>query len=75
LPSDRYRHTNVSNFNTRETEKLNKDKDLEFEVSRVWKMRTEIVPVIVGALGTIKKGLDQNLQLPPGHPSASHKAA
>jgi hypothetical protein len=29
------------------------------------------VPVIVGALGTIKKGLDQNLQLLPGHPSAT----
>jgi hypothetical protein len=59
----------VSNFNTRETETVNKDKDLEFEVSRVRKVRTKIVPVIVGALGTIKKGLDQNLQLLPGHPS------
>jgi hypothetical protein len=29
------------------------------------------VPVIVGALGTIKMGLDQNIQLLPGHPSAT----
>jgi len=29
-----------------------------------------IVPVITGALGTIKKGIVQNLQLLPGHPSA-----
>jgi len=28
------------------------------------------VSVIVGALGTTKKGLDQNLQLHPGHQSA-----
>jgi hypothetical protein len=34
------------------------------------KVRTKIVQVIVGALGTNKKGLDQNLQLPPGHSSA-----
>jgi hypothetical protein len=34
-------------------------------------VRTEIVPVIGGALGTIKKGVDQNLQLLPGHPSAT----
>jgi len=34
------------------------------------KVRTKIVPVITGALGTIKKGLDQNIQLLPGHPSA-----
>ena len=32
------------------------------------KVRTKIVPVIVGALGTIKKGLDQNLQFLSGHP-------
>jgi len=37
-------------------------KDLEIEFSRMWKVRTKIVPVITGALGTIKNGLDQNLQ-------------
>ena len=31
-------------------------------------MRTKIVPVVTGALGTIKTGLDQNVQLLPGHP-------
>ena len=36
----------------------------------MWMVRTESVPDIIGALGTIKKGLDQNLQLFPGHPSA-----
>ena len=47
--------------------KLSKYRDLETEVSRMCKVRTKIVPVIIGALGTINKGLDQNLQLPPGH--------
>jgi hypothetical protein len=28
------------------------------------------MPVIIGALGTIKEGLDQNLQVHPGHQSA-----
>ena len=56
-----------SNGNTKETEKLSSYKNLEIEVSRMW---TRIVPVMTGALGTIKKGLDQNLQLLPGHPSA-----
>jgi hypothetical protein len=36
----------------------------------MWKVRTEIVPVVSGALGTIKKGLDEILQLLPGHPAA-----
>ena len=28
------------------------------------------MPVMIGALGIIKKGLDQNLQFLPGYPSA-----
>jgi hypothetical protein len=58
-----------SNSNTKETE-TKQFEDLEIEVSRMWKMRTKILPVIIGALGKIKKGLDQNLQLLPGHRSA-----
>jgi len=27
----------------------------------MWNVGTEIVPAVIGALGTIKKGLDQNL--------------
>jgi len=34
------------------------------------KGRTKISAVILGALRTITKGLDKNLQLLPGHPSA-----
>jgi hypothetical protein len=33
-------------------------------------LRTKIVPVINGALGTIRKTLDQGLQLLAGHRSA-----
>jgi len=34
-----------SNINTRETEKLSKYKHLEIKISRMWKVRTKIVPV------------------------------
>jgi len=34
-------------------------------------LRTKIVPVIIGALGTVKSGLDQNLQLLPAHQTAA----
>jgi len=37
----------------------------------MWKVRSKIVPAIIGALGTIKNGLDQNLLLLPGHQSAT----
>jgi hypothetical protein len=59
-----------TNLNTKETEKLRKYTVLEIEVSRMLKVRTEAVPFIIGALGTNKKGSDQNLQLLPFYPSA-----
>ena len=39
----------------RTTEKLNKYKDLEIEVERLWRIKTTTVPVVMGTLGTIKK--------------------
>jgi hypothetical protein len=51
-----------SNINTKETEKLSKYTDLQIKVSTMWTDRTKTVPVIIGALGTIMKGLDQNVQ-------------
>ena len=36
----------------------------------MWKVMTEILPVIIRALETFKKGLDQNLELLPVHPSS-----
>jgi hypothetical protein len=59
-----------SNVNTKGTEELSKYKDPKIEDSGMWKVRTNTASVIIGALGTIRKGLDQNLQLLPGHPSA-----
>ena len=56
-----------STVNRKETAKLTTYKNLEIEVNRMWKVRIKIVPVIIGALGTIRMGLDQNLQLLSGH--------
>ena len=39
-----------SNVNIKETEKLSKYKDLEIKVSRMWKVRTKTLPVIIAAL-------------------------
>jgi hypothetical protein len=32
-----------------------------------WKVRTKIMPVVIGALGTIEYRLNQNPQFLPGH--------
>ena len=36
-------------------EKKSKYKDLELEVQRKWHMKTVVIPVVVDALGTVKK--------------------
>ena len=61
----------VSNVNTKGTEKLSKYKDLESEVSRMLNMKTKFGPVIIGALGAINKGSYHNLQFLPGPSSAT----
>ena len=52
IPSDKNTSNKVS-------EKLSKYKDLEIEITRMWQMKTEIIPVVVGALGVIKKGSEK----------------
>ena len=44
VPSDR-------NTSIKVDEKLSKYKDLETEIARMWKMETETMPVVIGALG------------------------
>ena len=51
VPSDR-------NISVKAAEKLSKYKDLEIEIERMWGMKMQIVPGVIGALGVIKKGID-----------------
>ena len=57
LPSDR-------NTSVKVIEKLLKYKDLEIEVTRMWGMSTETVPVVIGPLGVIKRVWRKNRKDP-----------
>jgi len=39
----------------KETEKILKYKDLTIEIQRTWNVKTKMIPVIIGATGTISK--------------------
>jgi len=45
----------------REAEKVIKFKDLIREIQRMWNMKSKVIPVIIGATGTISKSLTQCL--------------
>ena len=52
-----------SNILQKETEKCEiKYQDLAREIQRIWKSRTKVVPVVVGALGSVSKKLAGHLK-------------
>ena len=56
-----------SNISVKEFEKLSKYKDLEIEITKMWKMNTKTISVIVGALGKIKKQTQKYVNQIPGN--------
>ena len=53
---------NNNNNNLKESEKKDKYLDLARELKKLWNMKVTIVPIVIGALGTITKGLLKGLK-------------
>ena len=54
--------TSDRNIALKEIEKKSKYKDLELEIQRMWYMKTVLIPVVVGAFGTVKKEMVENIK-------------
>jgi len=50
----------------REAEKILKYKDLTIEVQRMWNVKTKVIPLIIGATGTISKSFRKYVSNIPG---------
>jgi hypothetical protein len=50
----------------KEDEKILKYKDLTTEIQRMWNVKTNVTPVIIGATGTISKSFRKYLSNVPG---------
>ena len=60
------------NIARKQAEKLTKYIDLQVEVSHMWQCRTLVVPVVLGALGTVHTGIARRLDIIPGHHNLQH---
>ena len=58
VPSDR-------NTSIKVAEKLSKYKELEIEITKMWGMKTQIVPVVIRALGVVQKGIEKQIDKIP----------
>jgi hypothetical protein len=63
-------NNNNNNNNNKEAEKILKYKDLTIEIQRMWNVKTKVIPVIIGATGTISKSFRKYVCNIPGN----HKA-
>jgi len=50
----------------KEAEKILKYKDLTTEIQRMWNVNTKVIPVIIGAIGTISKSFRKYVSNIPG---------
>ena len=50
----------------KEAEKVLKYKDLTIEIQRTWNVKTKVIPVIIGATGTISKSFRKYASNMPG---------
>ena len=51
----------------KESEKILKYKDLTIEIQGTWNVRTRVIPVIIGATGTISKSFRKYVSDIPGN--------
>ena len=46
----------------KEQEKMDGYQDLAKKLKRLWKVETKVIPMVVGAIGRVSKGLEKNLK-------------
>ena len=61
VPSDR-------KLSLKEHEQISKYKYLEIEIQNMWHLKAILIPVVVGALGMIKKETEDQIKQIPGNP-------
>ena len=58
--------TGDRNVFEKEAEKILKNKDFTIEIERMWNVKTKVIPVIIGATGTVSKSFRKYVSNIPG---------
>ena len=58
---------NNNNNHKNKKKKILKYKDLTLEIQRMWNVKTKVIPVIIGATGTISKSFRKYVSNVPGN--------
>ena len=68
---------NDHNIRVKEQDKVEKYQDLRLEIQRLWNVKAQVVPVVIGALGSTTPNFPKHLEKIPGkhRPTALVKAA
>jgi hypothetical protein len=64
---DRCRNSRRQECDSKSSEKILKYKDLIIEIQRMWDVKTRVMPVIIGATGTISKSFRKYVSTVPGN--------
>ena len=60
-------NNNNNNNNNKEAEKILKYKDLTIEIQHMWNIEARVIPVLIGATGTISKSFRKYVSNIPGN--------
>jgi hypothetical protein len=66
IPGDR-------NVCQKEAEKILKYKNFTIEIQRMWNVKTRVIPVIIGATGTISKSFRKYVSTIPGNHEVNYR--
>jgi len=54
------------NVTKKETEKILNYRDLTIEIQRMWNVKTKVIPIIIGATGTVSESFRKYMSNIPG---------
>ena len=63
MQNHRHSCSGDQNIKVKELEKITKDEDLRLQVQKLWDIKATVIPIVVGASGTVSEKLENHLKI------------